>query len=518
MSLAAAAFGIIPAPASARTPETPIQSTSAATPRPNIVVILVDDLGHNDISLNGNPLVHTPNIDAIARDGARFVTAYAGDAVCAPSRAALLTGRDPQRFGFEYLPNEAGFAERVKAFTPGAQTPQTNQVFNKAAAPKAEVNGLALTEITLAQFLKSGGYHTGMIGKWHLGRAPVLNPVNRGFDEFLGILGGAALHADPSDPNYVAAKLPWNGNDANLWKYVTHKIQRGLGEPYEAPGYLSDVYADEAARYIHANKAHPFFLYLAFDEPHMPLQAPRKIYDRLSYIKDEKTRVYYAMIEALDSSVGKVMASLKSEGVDRNTIVIFTSDNGGSPFPRIPQMNLPYRGWKLTYFEGGTNVPMMMRWPGHIPSGTVVPGIISQLDIFATAAGAAHMQLPTDRKYDGVDLLPTLTNKGTSTDLFSRTLVWRKDTYRSIRLGRYKLQLSADPAETWLYDMERDPTERIDLAAAMPQKVAELKAALVARESEFKAPAWSPQGRLRVDIDGVPEDTAVPRDYIYWTN
>ncbi|HEX3888731.1 MAG TPA: sulfatase-like hydrolase/transferase [Phenylobacterium sp.] len=493
------------------------RASSPKAPRPpNIVLILADDLGHNDISLNGNPLVRTPNIDSIAHDGVRFATGYSGDAICAPSRAALITGRNPERFGFEYLPYEANFAKNVRALTPGGTSGAKAELFD-ADAPSAVQNGLPLSETTLPQLLKSRGYATGMFGKWHLGTAPQLNPVNRGFDEFIGVKGGVAMHANPNDPTVVSFHIPWSGNDKNLWLHVDHRIVNGLGKPYEAPGYMSDVYANEAVRFIHKNKAKPFFLYLPFDEPHMPLQAPKKYYDQLAYIPDEKTRVYYAMIEALDHSVGTVLKELKAEGLDKNTLVIFTSDNGGSPFPRIPMMNLPYRGWKITYFEGGVNVPYFMRWPGHIRADSTVTGIVSQLDIFPTAAALAGASLPAGKVFDGQNLMPILSG-GDASSLRDRELVWRKEDYLSIRKGDYKLQVSALPKMTWLFDLARDPTERINLASAMPAKVAELRAALDERVKGYVKPAWSPQGRVRVDIDGVPQDESIPREYIMWTN
>ncbi|MBS0334425.1 MAG: sulfatase-like hydrolase/transferase, partial [Proteobacteria bacterium] len=411
---------------------------------------------------------------------------------------------------------EANFAKNVRALTPGDTSGAKAELFD-AKAPAPSANGLPLSEVTLAELLKTRGYATGMFGKWHLGRAPELNPVKRGFDEFTGVTGGVAMHANPNDPTVVSFHIPWSGNDKNLWLHVNHQIVDGLGQPYEAPGYMSDVLADHAVKFIRKNKARPFFLYLPFDEPHMPLQAPKKYYDQLSYITDEKTRVYYAMIEALDHSVGEVLKELKAQGLDKNTLVIFTSDNGGSPFPRIPQMNLPYRGWKITYFEGGVNVPYFMRWTGHIAPNQTITGIVSQLDIYPTVAALAGAKLPAGKVYDGQDLTPILAG-GSPASLRDRELVWRKEEYLSVRKGDYKLQVSARPNAVWLFDMARDPTERINLASAMPAKVAELRADLDQRMKGFIKPAWSPQGRVRVDIDGVPQDESVPREYIEWTN
>jgi arylsulfatase A-like enzyme len=503
LGFAAIAFGIS------------VSAAAAQARKPNIIVIVADDLGYNDISLNGNPLVRTPNIDAIAKDGARFTDPYTGDAVCAPSRAALLTGRYPQRYGFEYLPHLPGFINAMNGKYIKPEYDAT--IFPPQDPPVApEKNGLPESEITIAQMLKGEGYTTAIFGKWHMGLAPNLAPGKRGFDEHVYYPGGAMFHAQPDDPNVVSYKLPWDGIDHWLWDQLKPQIIRGdVKGPVK--GWLGDELAASAGDFMARNKDKPLFIYLAFSEAHTPLMAPKDIYDRNSYIKDEKTRIYYSMIEAMDRNVGRVLEKVKSLGLDENTIIIFASDNGGAAYTRIPMENLPYRGWKVTFFRGGVTVPYFMRWKGHIAPDQTVPGIASTLDIFPTAAAASGATLAADRKYDGRNLLPVLTGTAPN-DLGNRTLYWRNQDYYLLREGHYTLQVSKYPDKVWLFDLDTDPAERINLAPFMPAKVKEMKAALGAIDKEMVPPAWSPAQRNRIDVDGYSAPTKGDQEWVSWAN
>ncbi|MEZ5938437.1 MAG: sulfatase-like hydrolase/transferase [Hyphomonadaceae bacterium] len=482
--------------------------------KPNIIVILADDLGHYDLSISGNVMVRTPNIDSIGRDGARFQAGYAGDAVCAPSRASLLTGRDFSRFGFEWLPHLPGFIRARDGTYVTEQHPAV--LLPPAPPPPKERNGLPDSEITLASALKPLGYHTGLVGKWHLGTSKPLLPINRGFDEFIGFPGGASLYASPDDPSVKTVKLPWSGIDGYLYDNLTTKVWRN-GEMVPATKYMTEELGDEAVGFIDRNKASPFFLYLSFNAPHNPIQAPISDYDKLGHVKNERTRTYYAMIENLDAQVGRVLEKLKKDGLEENTLIFFTSDNGGASYHHIPAENLPWRGWKTSYFEGGLNVPYLVRWPAKVSPGTIIPGMTSSLDIFPTALAAAGGALPADREYDGVNILPAIT--GAEPDsLIDRTLYWRKGDYRAMRHGQWKLQTAKYPNRVWLYDLENDPTERFNLADTMPEKVAELRAIYDKQEEKYVAPAWQPVARTRVDIDGYFEDIGDDVDYVYWAN
>jgi arylsulfatase A-like enzyme len=512
-AIACAAFGLAAG-------LTPWQAAYAqpAPRRPNVIVILADDLGYNDISLNGNPLVKTPNIDSIARDGARLIDGYAGDAICAPSRAALITGRYPQRFGFEYLPHVPYYSSGFD----GSTVPELHKAMllgEPKTPPAPKINGLPDDEITLAQALKGGGYRTALFGKWHLGGDPSKRPDHRGFDEAIYYADGTSMHAPADDPAFVSAKMPWDGTDYWLWSHLKPNIIRGTGMQAPTPikGWLSDELAGAASRFIDKNKTRPFFIYLALPEAHTPLQAPRAIYERNSFIKDEKTRVYYSMIEAMDADVGQVLKALKRNKLDKDTIVIFTSDNGGAPYTRIPWENLPYRGFKMTFFRGGVTVPYLIKWPGHIPADQVVTGVTSSLDIFPTALAAAAIPLPQGRTYDGIDLLPTLTGVVPNT-LDQRTLYWRNEDYFLLRKGRYTLQTSKYPQRTLLFDLERDPTEKMDLAPFLPQTVKELQADLANIDRQMRPPAWAPVVRSAFDVDGVEEERGDSSDFVFWTN
>lgn len=491
------------------------QAIGAAPRQPNIIVILADDLGYNDVSLNGNPLVRTPNIDSIARDGARFAEGYTGDAVCAPSRAALLTGRFPQRFGFEYLPNLPGFVHAmdgslVKPDYPATLLGEPNPPIDPAK------NGLPDSEITIAQMLKGAGYTTAIFGKWHMGLAPNLSPAKRGFDEHVYYPGGAMFHAQPDDPNVVSFKLPWDGIDKWLWSKLKPVIVRG-DTPGPIKGWLGDELTSAATDFIERHKDKPFFIYFAYPEAHTPLQAPKDIYAKNAFIKDERTRVYYSMIEAMDRNVGQLLGKVHSLGLDNNTIVIFTSDNGGAHYTRIPWENLPYRGWKITFFRGGVSMPYFVRWAGHIAPGQTVPGIASTLDIFPTAAAAAGAKLATDRKYDGRNLLPILENAAPN-DLANRILYWRNENYYLLRDGRYTLQVSTYPDKVWLFDLQKDPTERINLAPFLPDKVKELKGVLAGLDKQMVKPAWPAVERNRVDVDGYAQETGGDQEWVSWAN
>jgi arylsulfatase A-like enzyme len=343
-----------------------------------------------------------------------------------------------------------------------------------------------------------------------------MHPRARGFDEFIGSPSGGALYGDPESPDIVNARLPWSGIDRYVWDNVPRQIEKN-GERITPPAYLTDYFAEEGVQFIRRNRKQPFFLFMSFTAPHNPLQASRQAYDELSHIRDDRTRVYYAMIETLDDAVGRLQAELRRHGVDKNTIIFFTSDNGGASYHRIPQQNFPFRGWKGSYFEGGVNVPYFVSWPERIPAGSIVRGFASSLDIVPTVVRAAGGALPADREYDGVDLMPAVTG-ATPDELVERTLVWRKRDYYAIRRGSWKLQVSAFPAMTWLHHLDNDPTERFNLAASRPDMVAELEAAYGARAAGFIAPAWPALTMSRTDIDGHSPDYGPDVEHVFWAN
>lgn len=489
-------------------------AVSGEEPRPpNVVLILTDDLGYNDISLNGNPLVRTPHIDSIAHDGVRFTSGYSSHSTCAPARAALLTGRYQQRFGFEFIRTPDSF---IRAFD-GTYPTDDVVAFREAERPPEDEAGLPHSEVTLARLLKDAGYRTGLFGKWHLGSARSHWPQTHGFDEFVGFPGGAAMFSAADDPTTIDARLTWSGIDNHLWEALPFRMIDD-GHPVEPERYVTDVLSDRTVDFIERHKDEPFFAYLSYNAPHNPLDAPKRIYDRLDHIADHKTRVYYAMIEAVDEGVGRVLEALEKHGLAENTIVIFSSDNGGAWYTRIPVHNLPYRGWKGTFFEGGVNVPLLVRWPGTIPAGQIAAGPASQIDVLPTVAAAAGVGLPDDRVIDGKNLMPMLASGNPSAylPLADRSLFWRQGSYSVLRQGQWKLQLQADPYRVWLFDLERDPTEQVNLADILPKKVDELKAALASLSGEMAEPLWPSPYRIRIRIGPhVDPDDKAQTDYIW---
>ena len=295
---------------------------------PNIVVIVGDDMGYADLGAHGSQDMRTPNIDALARDGVRFTDAYVSGPYCSPTRAGFLTGRYPQRFGHEF----------------------------NLGAPHDEF-GLPLGETTIADRLKTAGYRTAIFGKWHLGMGEKYQPLRRGFDEFFGFLAGAHTYINVgTGPN---------------------RLHEGTTPVESFEGYLTDALADRASAYIKQQAAGPFFLYLAFNAAHTPLQAPQKYLDRFAQIKDEQRRTYAAMVSAMDDGVGKVLGTLREQNLDQNTLVIFFNDNGGPTMEATTvngSSNAPLRGSKRTTWEGGIRVPFMMRWAGGLPAGRVELG------------------------------------------------------------------------------------------------------------------------------------------------
>ena len=495
------------------------QQGPAAAPEgerpPNIILIVADDLGYNDISLNGGGvagIVQTPNIDALAREGVHFTIAYAANATCSPSRAAMMTGRYPTRFGFEFTAVPIEFAENLAH---GEGVGPHRAIFHDELVtpdiPPYPQMGVPASEVTIAEAVKAAGYHTLHIGKWHLGEAPELQPQRQGFDESLAVLAGAAMFLPEDDRDAVNARLPWDPIDRFLWANLRHAVTFNGSRRFAAKGHMTDYFADEAIRAIEANRNRPFFLYLAFTAPHTPLQATRADYDKLAAIKDHKTRVYGAMIAQMDRRIGDVMAKLKDAGIDDNTLVIFTSDNGGAWYNGMPGLNAPFRGWKATFFEGGIRAPLFMRWPARIAPGTVRADMTGHLDIFATIAGAAGAALPEGRTIDSEDILAGPARRPAT--------FWRSGDYRAVRAGDWKLHVTRRPERARLYNLAADPTERTDLSAREPARVAALRAMIEAQNKGMARPIWPGlvEGPVRIDVP-LNAPWRDGQDYIYWTN
>ncbi len=500
-------------------PDTP--AAAPADRPPNIILIVADDLGYNDITLGGGGVaagaVPTPNIDAIAKDGANLTLGYAGNATCAPSRAAIMTGRYATRFGFEFTPVPKQFA-RLVGHTGTTSHPPVYHEEMEANVPEMADMTVPESEITLPQMLRTKGYRTLMLGKWHLGETPATRPEARGFDEFLGFLQGAALFLPTGDANSVESRQDFDPIDKFLWANLPYAVVNNNKPGRFAPkGYVTDYLSGEAAKAIEANKNRPFFMYVAYNAPHTPLQALKSDYDALSGIENHRLRVYAAMIRALDRGVGTVLQAVKDAGLEDNTLVIFTSDNGGANYIGLPDINKPYRGWKMTFFEGGIRVPFLVKWPAKIAKGTVFSTATAHVDIFATAAAAAGAEVPTDRVMDGVNLMPFLTGENAAAP--HATLFWRSGHYRTLLAGDWKLQTSENPKEMWLFDMKTDPTEKTNLAETNPDKLAEITALLTKVDGEQAKSLWPSLLEGAVPIDhplDAPE--AEGEEFIYWAN
>ena len=507
------------------TPTSPEISTSKSTGvkspasrKPNIILIVADDLGWNDLTINGGVAggsVPTPSIDSIAGEGVSFSNGYSASGTCAPSRAALMTGKYPTRFGFEFTPTPAGMLPLIAQMTERETGPRPITYFDDyedAEIPSFQAMGLPTEETTLAETLKDNGYHTVHIGKWHLGRTNGKSPRQQGFDESLLMASGLYLPED--DPNVVNSRQDYDPIDRFQWAAYQHAASFNDGDRFKPGGYLTDYYTDEAVKVIGNNRDRPFFLYLAHWAPHTPLQALRADYEALAHIGDHKLRVYAAMIRALDRSVGRVLQALKDNGLDENTLVLFTSDNGGAGYVGIPDVNAPFRGWKITFFEGGIHVPYMARWPGKIPANTRYDKPVHHFDIFATVTGAA--QIPADPALDGVNLLPYLAGNEAEPH---EALFWRGGHYQVVISDGWKLQQTARPDKRWLFHLSTDPNEQNNVADDNPEQVQKLQALLQAHNAEQVPPAWPGLLEAPILIDKTSDlDYEDGDEYIYWLN
>ncbi|MES2149461.1 MAG: sulfatase-like hydrolase/transferase [Pseudomonadota bacterium] len=500
--------------------EGPAVAPAGARP-PNVIVILADDLGINDVSTNGGGYTAqgapTSNIDTLAREGVNFEQGYAGAAVCTVSRAALLTGRYPWRFGVEFTPTPGAMARVAGALY--ADNGQLHPVLidQDRAAQARDFNdlGMPASEQTVAELLKARGYHTVHIGKWHLGSTPEMRPNKQGFDETLFMESGLYLPVD--DPAVVNSKQGFDPIDRFLWPNMRFAVSYNNGSWFEPARYLTDYFTDQAVEAIRQNRNRPFFLYLAHWGVHTPLQASKADYDALAQIGDHRRRVYAAMVRSVDRSVGRVMQTLREQGLDQNTIVIFTSDNGAPGYLGLPEVNRPYRGWKLTQFQGGLRVPYVVRWPGHIAPGTRYRQPVSNIDILPTVVAAAGASLPLDRIIDGVNLLPFL---GAAPAIQpARALFWRDGPYRAVQDGGWKLIVAQRPARSWLFNLNLDPTEQRNLAQSEPARLARLQGLLTAHHATMPAPLWPSFLEIPIMIDKTLDQKQLPTDeYTYWTN
>lgn len=426
--------------------------------KPNIVLIVADDLGWGELGCQGNSEIPTPHIDSIAKNGARFTQAYVTAPFCCPSRAGLMTGRYQTRFGHEL-----------------------NAVGKLNLDPKV---GLPVEERMLANYLKDAGYATGAFGKWHLGTAPQYHPLKRGFDEFYGFLHEGHYFVPP----------PYKGMNTRLRVNEppyddANPVMRGT-EPIVESEYLTRAITREALSFIERNTSRPFFLYLPYNAVHSPMQAPTPTVRKFNGIGDEHRQLFAGMLAELDNGVGAILESIRNRGLENDTLIVFISDNGG-PTQELTSSNGPLRGGKGQLYEGGIRVPMLIQWKGTVPAGQVLHSPVISTDIGATALHAAGAAMPKDKPLDGVNLLPLLTKKAAPA---SRDLFWRMGKAIAYRSGDWKIvrQPSRDQPEApfALFNIAEDPNETTDLSAGRPAIVADLRATLDAMNAKMAPPRW----------------------------
>jgi arylsulfatase A-like enzyme len=507
--------------------EGPAHASSEPGERPpNIILIVADDLGYSDISTFGGGVAggraKTPHIDQLAAEGAVFTQSYSGAATCAVSRAMLMTGRYPTRTGFAFTPMPAGMAPigmRIAAsMGRGGPSSIYYPEIDEIKSPYEE-QGLPTEEVTVAEVLRDRGYQTFHIGKWHLGRKGGMAPHEQGFNQSLLMADGLYLPED--DPKVVNARLDFDGLDQFLWAKLgfANSFNSGDEDRFEPAGYLTDYWTDESIKIIKANRNRPFFLYLAHWGVHTPLQATREDYEAAGNIQPHRLRVYAAMIRAIDRSVGRINAALEAEGMAENTIVLFTSDNGGAGYIGLPGVNRPLRGWKMTHFEGGLRVPLFMKWPARIKAGTISEEPVAHIDMMPTLAAAAQTSMPEGVDIDGLNLLPLVTTESKQ-DWDRQTLFWQSGHYRVVRQGDWKLQVAERPdGGPWLHNLAVDPYEQNNLASSHPDKLAELMALLDAHQKRAREPLYPSAVEAVVTLDKtLAEEFEDGDEYIYWPN
>lgn len=399
-------------------------ASAAPAKKPNILILLSDDVGWAEFGFQGNKDIPTPNIDSIAKNGVRFPQGYVAATYCSPSRAGTMTGRYPTRFGHE---------------------------FNSVAA----LGGLSLKETTMAERFHKLGYATCAIGKWHLGNKPEYRPMKRGFDEYFGTLGNT--------PYYHPTQ------------FVDSLLSSEVEKIEDADFYTTDKYGDRAVEWLGKQpKDKPWFLYVPLNAQHAPLQAPESYIARFKNIDDEKRRTFAAAMYAMDQAVGKILGKVRDMGEEENTLIFFFSDNGG-PTRQTTSSNLPLRGFKMTTWEGGTRIPFSFQWKGHVPGGKTYKNPVVNLDILPTSLAAAGVEVDPERKLDGVNLLPYLT--GEKAGKPHETLYWRYGDQWAVRHGDWKLVAGngGDKVNGELYNLADDISESNNRASGMPDKVKELK-------------------------------------------
>ncbi len=461
-------------------------SGDVATARANVIFIVADDLGYGELGCFGGRDVPTPHIDSLAGGGVRFTNAYVTAPFCAASRAALLTGRYQTRFGFEFNPI--------------------------GAADTDPTIGLPLGETTLPDVLRNAGYATALVGKWHLGGSAVFHPQRRGFDEFFGFLHEGHYYVPPPWEGHVTwlrrRTLPdgshgrWTSPDGRVvWSTHLNNFEPDYdadnpvlrnSQPVDERSDLTDAFSREAESFITRHKGQPFFLLLAYNAVHSPMQGADDTLKKFGHIADVQRRIFAAMLARLDDGVGRVLARVHAEELEERTLIVFLSDNGG-PTRELTSSNRPLRGEKGQLLEGGIRVPLIIQWKGRVPAARDDARLVSSLELFPTAVAAAGAKAPAN--LDGVDLVPRL--GATDTGPIRSQHYWRVGAQAALRSGDWKIFRARGEAGWQLFNLADDIAEEHDLAAAQPAKLAELEKSWHALDREMMAPLWTQGGGRR---------------------
>jgi arylsulfatase A-like enzyme len=493
--------------------------------KPNIILIIVDDLGINDLSIN------TPNINSLYENGCKFTNAYAGQATCAPSRVSILSGKFPSNVGFEFTPFPKKLI-KLYYYLKNNDIKQPIFKMNKLNSLISMENMvLPLNYTLISNTLHNYGYYNYYLGKWHIGEASGYTPIDRGFDESLAFLRGCSMYEDIKNNSIVSYLNDNSMLDKLLFSNLHFSISYNNGPRFKPNEYMTDYLSNNVVDIINKNNTMPFFITLAYNAPHNPYQALLSDYNSPEFNHlEHNEKVYYSMIKAVDRGIGKIIESLKINNKYNDTIIIFTSDNGGAHYSNIKETNKPYKGFKSTFFEGGIHVPLFIQYPKIIPKNIINTKLSHHVDIYSTIMSLLNINQANEiYKIDGINLFNE-TEKHT-------ILFWKSGNYICIRYKNWKFSLSNNPKKNWLYDLGTDPTETNNLIENLNIKdiynnltldlnqsnhsieyiACKLYKLLITYNDTAKAPLWESVIKVPIPIvKNAIEDN--DDEYIYWSN
>ena len=489
--------------------------------KPNIILIIVDDMGINDLS------IYTPNINSIYKNGANFINAYSGQATCAPSRVSIFTGMFPTNIGFEFTPIPKNFIRLAYYLENQQIRPSIIDINKLNNLIPMEKMVLPLNYTLISNELHNYGYYNYFLGKWHIGEVKGYTPLDRGYDESLSFLYGASMYGDIKNKSIISSFNENSMLDKLLNKNLPFSISYNNGPRFKPNEYMTDYLTNNAIKIIDINKniTSPFFITLAYNAPHNPYQALLSDYNSPEFIHlEHNDKVYYSMIKAIDRGIGKIIESLKKNNKYNDTIIIFTSDNGGAHYSNIKETNKPYKGFKSTFFEGGIRVPLFIQYPKLIPKNSLYTKLSHHIDIYSTITSLINIK--NTRTVDGINLFNEKEKH--------KILFWKSGNYICIRYNNWKLSLSENPNKIWLYDLKEDPTENHNLLNnlniidiyylsqnynnySIYYTTNKLYKLLLKYNNTAKPPLWNSVIKISVPIE---KNRIVDNsdEYVYWAN